>query len=41
MQMIGYNITFTGTSSFNHNCDGVGIADPQGAPTPASWSLVE
>jgi Flp pilus assembly protein TadG len=41
MQMIGYNITFTGTSSFNHNCDGVGTADPQGAPTPASWSLVE
>jgi Flp pilus assembly protein TadG len=41
MQMIAYNITFTGTSSFNHNCDGVGTADPQGAPTPASWSLVE
>jgi Flp pilus assembly protein TadG len=41
MQMIAYNITFTGTSSFNHNCTGVGTVDPQGAPTPASWSLVE
>jgi Flp pilus assembly protein TadG len=41
MQLIAYNITFTGTSSFNHNCTGVGTSDPQGAPTPASWSLVE
>jgi Flp pilus assembly protein TadG len=41
MQLIAYNITFTGTSSFNHNCNGVGTADPQGQPTPASWSLVE
>jgi Flp pilus assembly protein TadG len=41
MQLIAYNIIFTGTSSFNHNCNGVGTSDPQGAPTPASWSLVE
>jgi Flp pilus assembly protein TadG len=41
MQLIAYNIIFTGTSSFNHNCTGVGTADPQGTPTPASWSLVE
>ena len=41
MQMIAYNIIFTGTSSFNHNCDKVGTSDPTGAPTPASWTLVE
>ena len=41
MQLIAYNVVFTGTSSFNHNCNGVGTADPQGQPTPASWSLVE
>ncbi|MGN6747158.1 MAG: hypothetical protein ACTHJS_01055 [Xanthobacteraceae bacterium] len=40
-QLIAYNITFTGTSNFKHTCDGVGTSDPQGAPTPASWSLVE
>jgi Flp pilus assembly protein TadG len=41
MQLVAYNVVFTGTSSFNHNCTGVGTSDPQGAPTPASWSLVE
>jgi Flp pilus assembly protein TadG len=41
MQMIAWNIIFTGTSTFNHNCDGVGTSDPRGSPTPASWSLVE
>jgi Flp pilus assembly protein TadG len=41
MQLIAYNVIFTGTSTFNHNCNGVGTSDPQGAPTPASWSLVE
>jgi Flp pilus assembly protein TadG len=41
MQLVAYNIIFTGTSSFNHNCNGVGTQDPKGNPTPASWSLVE
>ena len=41
MQMIAYNIIFTGDSTFNHNCDGVGTTDPQGQPTPSGWSLVE
>jgi len=41
MQLIGYNIIFTGTSTFKHTCDGVGTRDPQGQPTPSSWSLVE
>lgn len=41
MQLIGYNIIFTGSSSFNHNCDKVGTLDPQGQPTPSGWSLVE
>jgi hypothetical protein len=40
-QMIAYNIIFTGSSTFNHNCDGVGTADPTGQPTPSGWSLVE
>jgi Flp pilus assembly protein TadG len=40
-QLIGYNLIFTGTPTFNHNCNGVGTLDPQGQPTPASWSLVE
>ena len=40
-QLISYNIIFTGTTTFNHNCDGVGTIDPSGKPTPASWSLVE
>jgi hypothetical protein len=40
-QLIAYNIIFTGTPTFNHNCNGVGTLDPQGQPTPASWSLVE
>jgi Flp pilus assembly protein TadG len=40
-QLIAFNIIFTGTSAFNHNCDGVGTSDPQGAPKPANWSLVE
>jgi hypothetical protein len=38
MQLIAFNIVFTGTSSFNHNCSGVGTADP---PAPTTWSLVE
>jgi len=38
MQLIAYNIIFTGTSNFNHNCSGVGTADP---PAPTTWSLVE
>jgi hypothetical protein len=37
-QLIGYNVVFTGTSTFNHNCNGVGTSDP---PLPTSWSLVE
>jgi len=41
MQMIAYNIIFTGASTFNHNCNGVGTADPRGQPTPSGWSLVE
>jgi Flp pilus assembly protein TadG len=41
MQLIAYNVVFTGSSTFNHNCNGRGTSDPQGAPTPASWSLVE
>jgi hypothetical protein len=40
-QMIAYNIIFTGASTFNHNCNGVGTADPQGQPTPSGWALVE
>jgi Flp pilus assembly protein TadG len=38
MQLIAYNIVFTGTSTFNHNCSGTGVADP---PAPTTWSLVE
>jgi len=38
MQLIAYNIVFTGTSNFNHNCSGTGVADP---PAPTTWSLVE
>jgi Flp pilus assembly protein TadG len=41
MQLIAYNVVFTGSSKFNHNCDGLGTSDPTGAPTPASWTLVE
>jgi Flp pilus assembly protein TadG len=41
MQLIAYNIVFTGSSTFNHNCDGVGTSDPQGAPKPTGWALVE
>ena len=41
MQLIAYNVIFTGTSSFNHNCSKAGTSDPTGAPTPSSWSLVE
>ncbi len=40
-QMIAYNIVFTGSSTFNHNCDGVGTQDPTGQPTPSGWALVE
>ncbi len=40
-QMIAYNIIFTGSSTFNHNCNGVGTADPTGQPTPSGWALVE
>jgi len=38
MQLIAYNIVFTGTSTFNHNCDKAGTSDP---PAPTTWSLVE
>jgi hypothetical protein len=41
MQMIAYNIIFTGASTFNHNCNGAGTSDPQGQPTPSGWALVE
>jgi Flp pilus assembly protein TadG len=41
MQMIAYNIIFTGASTFNHNCNGVGTQDPTGQPTPSGWALVE
>ena len=37
-QLIAYNVIFTGTSTFNHNCTGVGTSDPV---LPTSWSLVE
>jgi hypothetical protein len=37
-QLIAYNIIFTGTSNFTHNCTGTGVADP---PGPTLWSLVE
>jgi Flp pilus assembly protein TadG len=37
-QLIGYNVIFTGTSTFNHTCDGTGVSDP---PLPTTWSLVE
>jgi hypothetical protein len=37
-QLIAFNVVFTGSSTFNHNCDGVGTSDP---PLPTSWSLVE
>jgi hypothetical protein len=40
-QLIAYNLIFTGTPTFNHNCSGVGTLDPQGAPTPSGWALVE
>jgi hypothetical protein len=40
-QMIAYNIKFTGASTFNHNCNGVGTQDPTGQPTPSGWALVE
>ena len=40
MQLIAYNIIFTGTSNFNRNCNG-GMADPPGTPVPTGWSLVE
>ncbi len=38
MQMVAYNIIFTGTATFNHNCDGTGVSDP---PLPSTWSIVE
>jgi Flp pilus assembly protein TadG len=38
MQLIAYNVAFTGTSTFNHNCSGTGVVDP---PAPTTWSLVE
>jgi Flp pilus assembly protein TadG len=38
MQLIAYNVIFTGSSNFNHTCDGTGVADP---PAPTTWSLVE
>jgi hypothetical protein len=37
-QLIAYNVIFTGSSTFNHNCDGVGTADPA---VPTKWTLVE
>jgi Flp pilus assembly protein TadG len=37
-QLIAYNIVFTGTSNFYHNCTGLGVKDP---PGPSQWSLVE
>jgi len=40
-QIIAYNIKFTGNSTFNHNCNGVGTSDPTGQPTPSGWALVE
>jgi hypothetical protein len=40
-QLIAYNLVFTGTPTFNHNCNGVGTSDPTGTPTPTLWSLVE
>jgi hypothetical protein len=41
MQLIAYNIIFTGTSNFNRKCNGSGMADPPGTPVPTGWSLVE
>jgi Flp pilus assembly protein TadG len=41
MQLIAYNIIFTGTSNFNRTCTGSGMADPPGTPVPTGWSLVE
>ena len=38
MQMIAYNVIFTGSSTFNHNCDGTGVTDPS---VPTKWTLVE
>jgi Flp pilus assembly protein TadG len=38
MQLVAYNVIFTGTSTFNHNCDGTGVSDP---PLPTTWTLVE
>ncbi len=35
-QMIADMITFTGTPTFNHNCDGIPILDPV-----VTWSIVE
>ena len=35
-QLIAYQITITGTSTFNHQCDGRGMLDPM-----VNWSLVE
>jgi Flp pilus assembly protein TadG len=40
MQLIAYNIIFTGTSNFNRKCNG-GMVDPPGTPVPTGWSLVE
>lgn len=37
-QLIAYNIIFTGTSNFYHNCTNSGVKDP---PGPSQWSLVE
>jgi Flp pilus assembly protein TadG len=41
MQLIAYNIVFTGTSGFNRTCKNSGMADPPGTPVPSGWSLVE
>ena len=36
MQLIAYNIIFTGTSTMKHNCTGLGTADPTGATYAAN-----
>jgi Flp pilus assembly protein TadG len=40
-QLVGYTLTFTGTSAFNANCNGLGLQAMGGASSPGAVKLIE